>query len=502
MDAVVAGNVPRAVWGTCLWRVLEVGMERKCVVIGLLVACAFAMASPTSAQGVRKGVDPPKGQRGSKSVRLLGAPPIAAAPLRMARVRADGSLAEPWRPVVGLDWPNDPWFTAFDCFEADPGNVDGRPYDGGYGVNYNEPGSGDFRYFFGPSFQNMFCANDLRTTSGFAAGRAERTSFAWYWNGQAGERCIVIIQTWDRFGFTDAGIAPNTSTGQFLSGFAFDFGTGLTPGSPLFAGVNLAAPDFFALPVDGSGAYTMTIAKNLVAGSPPVITLATTAQPMLWFTKPLNPSFQGPLQWDDDNPADFVHRTNPPGPAVDVELYDYTDSVEGIPVPLGAMVAFYSHAQIVNPTSYVVLPGLDLGGGLASLLASDDVTLHTRVDLSADRAGHQIQLLLNSASPVANPSSLEFVVEDQVNLPGVMRFVKLWNYTNSVWEVLDARLISTSVSTIAAPAGGSLARFVQAGTQNLRAMVGYDLVASDQNRAWDAWIDLAVFRIGHPSTSP
>lgn len=470
-------------------------MNSKLLFIAVAATWAVAMPAAVDAQVIGKGAAP--SPRVVKRLRVAG-PAIEAMPLRVARVRADGSLAEPWRPIIGMDWPNDPWFMAFDCFEADPASANGTPYDGAYGVSYNEPGAGGNRYFFGPAYNNPFVAADMKATSGYAGGQASRTSFAWNWGGQTGETCIIIIQTWDRFADTEAGTAPDTSTGQFLSGFAFDFGTTLAPGV-YFAGVNLTTPDKFLLPVDGQGAYTVVVANNVSPGPPPTVTLASLGQPMLWVTKPMNPSFQGPLQWDDDNPANGVHRTNPPGPVLDVELYDYTDLVPALPVPLGAMVAFYSHQQIVNPVSYQVGPGLDLGGGVASLLRDDGTNLRLKVNLAAEEEGHQIQLVLNTVAPIAAPTSVDFVLKDRVSISGVQRVVKLWNYTVNQWELVDLKNIGISTNNLTVVTAGDFSRFVQAGTRNMRVLVGYDLVTADKFFAWEALIDLAVVRVGHPS---
>ncbi|MCO5295337.1 MAG: hypothetical protein M9921_00620 [Fimbriimonadaceae bacterium] len=392
-----------------------------------------------------------------------------------------------------MDWPEDPWFVAFDCFEADPDSADGTPYDGGYGVNYNSPGNGSDRWFFGPTYANMFAVNDMVVAPAFALGSASRTSFSWYWGGAANERCIIVIATWERFGDTEAGVAPNEAAETLLDAWAFDFGTTLTEGG-YFAGINLASPDVFRLPADGRGAYSMTIARDVGAGG---ITLASLAQPFLWFTKPENPSFQGPLQWDDDNPADGVHRTNPPGPAEDVELYDYTGAVSA-PVPAGVMTAFYSKAQAVPPTSLLVVNGVNLGGGIPAIVKSDDVRQGVRLNPAAEQVGHQLQLVLTATSPLASPTSLELVIEDNSSVTGVRRTVDLFDFVANRWEAVDARFESLADRTSVAVASGDLSRFVRAGTGEMRAKVGYDLVAADLFFVWQAQIDLAMFRVGHP----
>ena len=449
-------------------------------------------ATEAGAQKGGKGIGP---HAGFKFARLSHAPGRLATPLRYARVNADGTLAEAWRPFNQTDWPGGAWFVAFDCFEADPASADGTPYDDGYGVNYNAPGQGGDRWFFGPGYLNPYAVNDMTSASGYALGTSERTSFSWYWEGAPGERCIVVVSTYERFGATPAGLGPTIEADGFLAGYAFDFGTALAPGG-YFAGVNLTTPDVFRLPVDGTGGYSIVLASAVG----PSVTLASLAQPFLWFTKPLNPSFQGPIQWDDDNPANGVHMTEPPGNATTREWYDYTGLIASVPVPAGAMVAFYSHRQVVPPATVTMQNGILVSGDVASLGRSDDVRYRTKLNLASDELGHQIQILTTATSPLANPTSLELVIEDRGSINGTYRSVALFNWTTNQFEQIGAGPMVTTDRTTAYGASGDLSRFVRPGTLALRCRLGYDLLFADEAVAWSADVDLAVFRIGHPGS--
>lgn len=467
-------------------------MKLTGIVVAASVVALMAIGAPSAeAQKGGKGIGR---QSPTKFSRLQNAPVRHATPLRYARVNANGTLAEPWRPYVQTDWPGGLWFVAFDCFEADPASPDGTPYDGGYGVNYNGAGLGANRWYFGPGYKNAFAINDMVSASGYALGTATRTSFSWYWEGTTGEPCIVIIGTYENFGATPAGVAPSTAADGFLDGYAFDFGTTLAPGG-YFAGVNLTGANVFRLPLDGSGGYTITIA-NAVS---PSLTLASLAQPFLWFTKPNNPSFQGPIQWDDDNPADLVHMTEPPGNSTTREWYDYTGLITSVPVPAGAMVAFYSHQEVVAPGSVVLQNGTFVGGNLASLAKSDDDRYRTKLNLASDELGHQVQILLNGVSPLADPASLDMVIEDRASIPGTTRTVSLFNWVTSQWEVIGSGTTIPADKVVAYSATGTLSRFVQTGTLAVRCRLGYDLLFADESAAWSADVDLAVFRIGHPA---
>lgn len=467
-------------------------MKLTQVVVAASIVALMAIGAPAAdAQKGGKGI---ARQGPTKFSRLQTAPNRQATPLRYARVNANGTLAEPWREYVQTDWPGGLWFVAFDCFEADPASADGTPYDGSYGVMYNGAGLGGNRWFFGPGYKNAYAVNDMRSASGFALGTSSRTSFSWYWEGASGEPCIVVISTFENFGATPAGVAPSTAADGFLNGYAFDFGTALAPGG-YFAGVNLTGANVFRLPVDGSGGYAMILA-NAVS---PSLTLASLGQPFLWFTKPNNPSFQGPIQWDDDNPADAIHMTEPPGNATTREWYDYTGAVASVPVPAGAMVAFYSHQEVVAPSSVILQNGTFVGGNLASLARSDDDRYRTKLNLASDELGHQVQILMTCVSPLASPASFDVVIEDRGSIPGTTRTVSLFNWTTNQWVEMGTGTTTATDKTVAYSASGDLSRFVQAGTRAVRCRLGYDLIFADEAVAWSVDLDLAVFRIGHPA---
>ncbi|MBL1217109.1 MAG: hypothetical protein D8M59_06385 [Planctomycetes bacterium] len=251
-------------------------------------------------------------------------------PVRMARISPDMRQTSPWYEV-GNPSPLSscpPSTLAFDCFEPD-GGMPGMPTDGLYG---DDCGMGSSRWFFGSTYCNMYTVNDMELGSNSAGMQSERASFAWHWevNGPGtSEQCYVAVFTAEDFDDTCSG--PPAS--GYYSGIIWDFGIlASSVGYYWFDSADLLCDTglFHQLPLDGVGAYSMILGQ---AYNGTEITLATCAQPMLWGTKPANPGYQGPAQWDDDNPSDGMHS------APD-ECYDY--AVALCPDPLGTMVCFYA----------------------------------------------------------------------------------------------------------------------------------------------------------------
>lgn len=262
---------------------------------------------------------------------------IKLTPKRFARISPDFKQTSPWMEVGDLSGPAacPPTALAFDCFEPD-GGMPGWPTDGLYGLDC---GLGTSRWFFGTTYCNMFNVNDISNLSdpGFNGAISERAEWAWWWYaGGPGtsEQCYVAIFTAEEFDDTCGGPAATS----YYSGIIFDYGVVgyggyyFTDSEDTLCGSGL----FFQMPTDGAGAYS-TILANDFNGS--TLFLATCGQPMLWGTKPGNPSQQGPVQWDDDNPSDGTHT------APD-ECYDY--SFGTCPDPMGSMVCFYAEGGALD----------------------------------------------------------------------------------------------------------------------------------------------------------
>jgi hypothetical protein len=284
---------------------------KNCLCVGLICAVAGTTSSALAGGGDLKLAD-----RGIK------VEPVRLAKAKMGADRMAQRAGE-WVNYGGSTRVDTQTEFAFDCWEPNP--ADGFPWENpDYGTDC---GMGTSRWYFGTAYCNMFATNDMTVADGFEGGQSERVGYAWYWTcgGSGTEPCLVALFTADNFDDTCTG--PDAS-GTY-SGVIYDFGT-LTcnPGGYYFTDVDLKGSGLFhQLPTDGEGAYLMFLLQSST-------TLATCGQPMLWGTKAGNPSFQGPIQWDDDNPISATHEAP-------TECYTYDQGGATCPDPLGATVAFY-----------------------------------------------------------------------------------------------------------------------------------------------------------------
>ncbi len=268
-----------------------------------------------------------------------------AQPLQICKVRlVNGQIVQvsPWIDYPSLFFPasgfppspcGDGGSIAFDNVEF----VDGTLTIGEnskYGTSCNIGGG---RWWFGPDYRNPLWVNDIQQMfPGTEGEQANALVPVWANTNTQGNTFIMAIFTAEDFDDTCSGPAAD----NIYDGVAYDFGT-LGTGA-WYSTICLSSAGLsHQLPTDGSGAYIGIYLSSLE----PLTLYPEPCQPLLWGTKEGNPSQQGPIQWDDDNPTDG-ELTAPD------ECYDYTFPNDPIcPRPLGAMMAFWAAPPTCVPSN-------------------------------------------------------------------------------------------------------------------------------------------------------
>jgi hypothetical protein len=275
-------------------------------------------------------------------------------PLEMARLNSDGTITD--RIPFGGQQRGYDYTLVFDCFEPGPDGPTGFDTCGMEDGSNNE--SGSFRWFF--QVCNSYVSNDMEFDPAYGGEYIYRMQWAWGWrvNGpNTGENMALVFETFEDFDESCQTGDPN-GQGAFLGGVVFYYGyTNSEPDYYLWSDSEdmLWGLDWVRLPADGAGSYNFWI-MSYDDADPNELYLATCAQPILWgtgtnewpnidcigrgtgpcpdggFPPDGETSHQGPIQWDDDAPADGWHT------APD-ECYYYAHGV--CPDPLGAMWCAY-----------------------------------------------------------------------------------------------------------------------------------------------------------------
>jgi len=124
--------------------------------------------------------------------------------------------------------------------------------------------------------------------------------------------------------------------------------------------------------------------------------------------------------------------------------------------------------------AYSISIGTSSAGGIVELAESDDQYLVLDPEFLAFR--YQLEITVDATSPSSAPSGLEFSYESRAfNFVGTVdQEIELFNYDSGQFETVDTRLASAADTVVSLTPGGDPARFVQAGTDAMRARISYE----------------------------
>jgi len=129
--------------------------------------------------------------------------------------------------------------------------------------------------------------------------------------------------------------------------------------------------------------------------------------------------------------------------------------------------------QTILPESVQVTRGQFLSGALADLFASDDRYFNVAARRPTEVAAASSEILLTGTSPTETPTALAFRVEAAADAAPTRLRVELFNFQTGMWEQIGEVAGPTTDTRFDFVAAGDLSRFVQTGTGEMRARVGF-----------------------------
>jgi hypothetical protein len=310
----------------------------------------------------------------------------AATPIRAAKVRMlpNGKIqmlsnwvnlnSNPWSKIKGDAGISQVGTLDYDAYEG-TGGAGSQPTDGLYNENFSLTGS---RWYLGDAWVNT---NEARYIQKLFPGRdgvqALGIDFVFYLNnGFTGNEIEYIFHfTYEDDLDLNNLVAPST----IYDGVVLQY-TPLTTAGGYYSNVDLTGSGaFMQMPMDGKGGHIEIIASDFDGTN---ITYSAGAQPMLWGTKPENPSKMSHISLQD-GPGDGSGRDGQYDTA-----YDWTFAVKPAPVsyttPNGTETSTHDVAKLAaDDDDKVVIRGklaaTEIGKPQAAIEASitvpDDATL-------------------------------------------------------------------------------------------------------------------------------
>lgn len=148
-------------------------------------------------------------------------------------------------------------------------------------------------------------------------------------------------------------------------------------------------------------------------------------------------------------------------------------------------------AQVL-PASYNIVQGTLDSGNVASLFAGDSDSLAIKSSLTSHSL--PVQVTISGTSPIKNPSSLSLTLVAKVSAVGSDQRFALYNFANNTWEQVDTRAPMTTDQTVNITATGTLSRFVDQTTGEVRMQVSnYANVRSV--KGWTTSINQAIWTV-------
>ncbi len=135
----------------------------------------------------------------------------------------------------------------------------------------------------------------------------------------------------------------------------------------------------------------------------------------------------------------------------------------------------------VNPTLHTMILGIVMSGPLANLFTSDDL----KVSINNDEETPEAQIEVETTSPLASVSQLQFVCEASTSRDDSSQQIQLFNWTTTSWEQVDLRAATVTDSTVTVTITTSPNRFIQPGTRLMRGRVGHS--PANEVSAFDGW---------------
>jgi outer membrane protein assembly factor BamB len=145
---------------------------------------------------------------------------------------------------------------------------------------------------------------------------------------------------------------------------------------------------------------------------------------------------------------------------------------------------------ITQPSSYTIIRGIYVLGGLPDLYESDDQYLSILAGLTMSNNEPPVWLQIEGTAPITTPSQLVFTLEAHIGTPGVVtQTIKLFNYTSANFETIDSRIVTMTDQIVSIVLTNNSMNYIHPTTKNMLTQFMWKQTGPTSNFPWMISID-------------
>ncbi len=150
-------------------------------------------------------------------------------------------------------------------------------------------------------------------------------------------------------------------------------------------------------------------------------------------------------------------------------LYVVANGIQSAPQVINVVAA---HVYLPNSVSFVV--GSQTGGSLSSLYFTDTSSLTGTIAAVSLLSEPPLQVQFSATSPTTSPTSFQFTTTGHVNSINLSESVLLYNFSTNAYETVNTATASNGTDgTVTVTGSGTLSRYVNPATNEVRARITY-----------------------------
>ncbi len=142
----------------------------------------------------------------------------------------------------------------------------------------------------------------------------------------------------------------------------------------------------------------------------------------------------------------------------------------------------------MNAEQFQVVRGIQVGGDISDTFDSDDSYLKFYPGITLNPMEPPVWIEFIGTASNSSPNVLSFIVESNANTPGVQQTIELFDFSNNLYQTVDSRATTLSDSEVQVVLDDDASRFVEDGSNQVKARIGITSDPNSDNDGTDAMV--------------